>query len=130
MICCGDEMEELIPNTAEAATEKHLPVISSKERLISAEIGSLAHPMTKEHHINFIYLQTEKGGQMKRLCVDSAPAAIYAVLDDSPVAVYAYCNLHGLWKTEVVACCCHNQADANENKPHSCPTCKTACKAE
>lgn len=100
MICCGDPMQALVPNTTEAATEKHIPVVSVKERLVHAKVGSVAHPMTEEHHIEFIYLQTEVGGQMKRLRVGTDAAAIFAVLDDAPVSVYAYCNLHGLWKAD------------------------------
>lgn len=107
MLCCGEEMQALIPNTVEAATEKHIPVISVKERLIHVEIGSVAHPMTEEHHIDFIYLQTEQGGQMKRLCVGTPAAAMFAVLDDTAVCAYAYCNLHGLWKATVSDTCTH-----------------------
>lgn len=120
MMCCGDLMEELIPNTVEASAEKHVPEVSAKERLVHAKIGSVAHPMTDEHHIEFIYLQTENGGQRRSLKVGSEAAAMFVVLDDKPVEVFAYCNLHGLWKAPVPCDCgCggeheHTEDDAPE----------------
>lgn len=105
MICCGDPMEELCPNTAEAATEKHIPEVSMNGRLVHAKVGSVPHPMTEEHHIEFIYLQTENGGQRRCLKVGSIAHAMFAVLEDKPLEVYAYCNLHGLWKVEVPSDC-------------------------
>ena len=68
---------------------------------VKVEIGSVAHPMIEEHSILWVYLQTDKGGQRKNLAVGEAPVAEFSLLDEKPVAVYAYCNLHGLWKTEV-----------------------------
>lgn len=107
IICCGEPMEHLVPNTHEGATEKHIPIPEVMERLVHAKVGSVPHPMTEEHHIQFLYLETENGGQMKRLAIGEDAAAIFAVLNDSPTAVYAYCNLHGLWKAEVSAGCDH-----------------------
>lgn len=105
MICCGEPMEELLPNTVEAATEKHIPEVSANGRLVHAKIGSVAHPMTPEHHIEFIYLHTKNGGQRKALEVGTDAAAMFAVLEDKPLEVYAYCNLHGLWKADVPCDC-------------------------
>lgn len=120
LFCCGEPMEALVPNTVEAATEKHIPVVSTKERLVYAEVGSVAHPMTEEHHIEFIYLQTEAGGQMKRLCIDKKADAMFALLNDEAVAVYAYCNLHGLWKADVTAACTHTEDSESEENEISC----------
>lgn len=105
MVCCGEPMDELIPNTVEAAEEKHLPAVSVKERLVHVKVGSVAHPMTEEHHIEFIYLQTENGGQRKCLKAGAEASAMFAVLEDKPLEVFAYCNLHGLWKVAVPCGC-------------------------
>lgn len=101
LYCCGQPMEELVPNTVEASAEKHLPVISVAGNTVLAEIGSTPHPMIEEHHIEWIYLQTEKGGQRKALLPGEAPRAVFSLSDDRAVAAFAYCNLHGLWKTEL-----------------------------
>jgi superoxide reductase len=99
LVCCGEKMTELVPNTVEASVEKHLPVITSMENGISVQVGSVLHPMEEEHHITFVYIETERGGQRKSLKVGGEPSVSFSFLDDKPVAVYAYCNLHGLWKT-------------------------------
>ncbi len=101
MMCCGQKMTQLIPGTVEASVEKHLPVVTVDGDKVKVEIGSVAHPMAEEHSILWVYLQTDKGGQRKNLKVGEAPAAEFSLLDEKPVAVYAYCNLHGLWKTEI-----------------------------
>lgn len=101
MICCGQKMTQLIPGTVEASVEKHLPVVTVDGDKVRVEIGSVAHPMASEHSILWVYLQTDKGGQRKNLAVGEAPAAEFALLGEKPEAVYAYCNLHGLWKTEI-----------------------------
>ncbi|MCL2066439.1 MAG: desulfoferrodoxin [Treponema sp.] len=101
LVCCGDNMTELAPNTVEASTEKHLPSVKVSGDSISVQIGSVPHPMESEHYIAFVYVETERGGQRKSLKAGDAPALTFCFSDDKPVAVYAYCNLHGLWKTEV-----------------------------
>jgi len=101
MVCCGDPMTELIPNTEEASTEKHLPAVTSKPDGIDVQVGSALHPMEEGHHIEFIYVQTEQGGQRKRLAIGEEPISGFAFINDKPIAVYAFCNLHGLWKTEL-----------------------------
>jgi superoxide reductase len=100
VMCCGEKMVELVPNTVDASGEKHLPVVTLiGEGRIKVEVGSVAHPMTEEHHIAFIYVETERGG----IYVDlkDKPEAEIFVGDESVVAVYEYCNLHGVWKTEI-----------------------------
>lgn len=102
VVCCGKEMTELVANTVEASVEKHLPVVEVKDRIVNVKVGSVAHPMVQEHNIEWIYLETINGIQRKLLKVDSQPEMSFALTeDDEPIAVYAYCNLHGLWKTEL-----------------------------
>ena len=101
-ICCGEPMEELTANTVEASREKHLPDLKIDGDRIHVAVGSVAHPMTAAHFIQVIYLETEKGGIRKNLKAGDAPEADFTVPDgDKAVAVYAFCNLHGLWKTAI-----------------------------
>ena len=98
VVCCGERMEELIPNTVEASGEKHVPVVTLvDDKTIKVEVGSIAHPMLPEHHIAFVYVETERGGI--RVNLTDKPEAVIYLGDEKPVAVYEYCNLHGLWKT-------------------------------
>lgn len=120
MICCGEPMEELQPNTVDAATEKHIPVVSINGRLVHAKIGSVPHPMTEEHHISFLYLKTENGGQHRMLPVGTDAAAMFAVLEDNPLEVYAYCNLHGLWKAAVPCDCGCEHDEENDTEEVTC----------
>ena len=101
VVCCGENMKELLPNTVEASVEKHLPAVTVSGDVIHVQIGSAPHPMEEGHHITFVYVETAHGGQRKCLNVGAVPAASFCFADDKPVAVYAYCNLHGLWKTEL-----------------------------
>ena len=101
LVCCGEKMTELVPNTVEASVEKHLPAVTVAEDAMTAQVGSTLHPMEEGHHIAFIYVETENGGQRKRLKVGEEPKTAFCFADDKPVAVYAYCNLHGLWKIEI-----------------------------
>ncbi len=100
VMCCGEKMHELIPNTAEAAGEKHLPVVSVEGDKVTVNVGAVNHPMAEEHYIEWVYVETEKGGARKHLAPGDAPAVEFTV-KEKPVAVYAYCNLHGLWATEL-----------------------------
>ncbi len=101
MMCCGQKMVELTPNTEDASVEKHLPVVSVENDKVFVEIGSTPHPMVEEHHIVWVYMQTDRGGQRKCLEIGSEPKVAFALCDEKPLAVYAYCNLHGLWKTDI-----------------------------
>lgn len=101
MMCCGQKMTELIPNTVEASVEKHLPVVSLDGDKVNVKIGSAAHPMLEEHHIVWVYLQTDRGGQRKCLEIGGEPEVNFALIDEKPLSVYAYCNLHGLWRTDI-----------------------------
>ena len=100
VVCCGEKMEELIPGTVDASVEKHLPAVTRLDDCtIKVQVGSVAHPMIPEHHIMFIYVETENGGI--RVDLTDKPEAEICVCTSKPVAVYEYCNLHGLWKTEI-----------------------------
>ena len=99
--CCGSAMKELVANTVEASTEKHLPDVTVLGNTVHVSVGSVLHPMEEAHHIKFIYVETERGGQRKSLKVGEEPKASFCFTDDKPIAVYEYCNLHGLWKTEL-----------------------------
>ena len=102
MMCCGQKMTKLEPGTVEASHEKHIPVVTVDGNTVKVEIGSAAHPMIEEHSILWVYLQTTSGGQRKCLKVGAAPTVTFVLTDDDkPAAAYAYCNLHGLWKTEI-----------------------------
>lgn len=100
VVCCGEKMEELTPNTVEASGEKHIPVVTRLDDCrIKVQVGSVPHPMLPEHHIAFIYVETADGGI--RIDLKDTPEAEVCTCTDRPVAVYEYCNLHGLWKTEL-----------------------------
>ena len=101
LMCCGQKMTNLVPGTVDASKEKHVPVVSVTDGSVKVAVGEVYHPMSAEHSITWVYLQTDKGGQRKNLAVDSEPVIEFALKDEKPVAVYAYCNLHGLWKTDI-----------------------------
>jgi superoxide reductase len=99
VMCCGEAMEEIIPGVTDAAVEKHVPVFEVKDGIVSVTIGSVAHPMAEEHYIEWIALQTKSGNQRKTLKPGDEPKACFAICEGDEVeAVYAYCNLHSLWK--------------------------------
>ena len=102
VVCCGQKMTQLIPGTVEASAEKHIPVPSVNGSVVKVAVGSVAHPMIEAHYISWIYLQTTVGGQRKNLVPGAAPEVTFALAEgETPVAVYAYCNLHGLWKADI-----------------------------
>ncbi|MGB4034577.1 MAG: desulfoferrodoxin family protein [Christensenellales bacterium] len=101
VVCCGQDMTELVANTSEGAYEKHLPVVGKDGDKLTVKVGSAPHPMIPEHYIQWIYLQTKKGGQRKELQPGEEPQASFALVDDEAVAAFEYCNLHGLWKTVI-----------------------------
>lgn len=102
MICCGEEMTLITANTVDASKEKHVPVITVSGKTVTVKVGSVEHPMTPEHYIQWIYLETAKGGQRKTLKPGDKPELTFALsTDDTAVAAFEYCNLHGLWKALV-----------------------------
>ena len=99
VVCCGKPMKQIVPNTTDAAQEKHVPVWSKEGNLVKVQVGSVAHPMIAAHYIEWVSLQTKAGNQRKALAPEQAPEVTFALTDGDEVeAVYAYCNLHGLWK--------------------------------
>ena len=99
VVCCGKPMKQIVPNTTDAAQEKHVPVWSKEGNLVKVRVGSVAHPMIPAHYIEWVSLQTKAGNQRKALAPEQAPEVTFALTDGDEVeAVYAYCNLHGLWK--------------------------------
>ena len=101
LVCCGQKMTLLEAGTTEASREKHIPVVEVSDGAVKVIVGSVLHPMTEEHSISWIYLETDKGGQRKYLAAGDAPEVTFTLADERPIAVYAYCNLHGLWKSEI-----------------------------
>ena len=99
VVCCGEKMKELVPGTVDAAVEKHIPVHSVEGNLVKVFVGSTEHPMQPEHYIEWVSLQTKQGNQWKALKPGEKPEACFAICVGAEVeAVYAYCNLHSLWK--------------------------------
>ncbi|MBQ5759932.1 MAG: desulfoferrodoxin [Schwartzia sp.] len=97
--CCGEPMQELVPGTVDASREKHVPVYEVEGCKVCVQVGAEEHPMAENHYIEWISLQTNKGIQCKHLCPGEKPCASFCICEDEQVeAVYAYCNLHGLWK--------------------------------
>lgn len=98
LVCCGQEMNELIPGSVDASVEKHVPMIENDGDKIIVTVGSTPHPMTKEHHIEWVSLQSRFGNQRKAIKPGMEPKVCFRVCEgDEILAVYAYCNLHGLW---------------------------------
>ena len=99
VVCCGQRMTELVAGTSDGAREKHVPVYEVKDNIVHVKVGEVAHPMIPEHYIEWIVLQTKNGVQRKELNPGDKPEVCFALCDGDDVeAVYAYCNLHGLWK--------------------------------
>ena len=101
LFCCGDEMNELVPNTVEASGEKHIPAVTVGNGVVEVNVGSIDHPMEDVHFIEWVQVQTETGSQRKYLTPGQPPHVRFELGDEKAIAVYAYCNLHGLWKTEL-----------------------------
>ena len=97
-ICCGKPMNELVPGTTDGATEKHVPVYKVEGDTVTVAVGSVEHPMSAEHHVEWIAIETENGNQRKELKPGDKPEAMFALVPyDKVKHVYEYCNLHGLW---------------------------------
>ena len=97
-VCCGEEMVELKANSFEGVGEKHLPVIEKvNDCTVRVRVGSTLHPAEPQHHIVFIYLETQHGGQLRMLDPTGKPEAFFCGCKDKITAVYSYCNIHGLW---------------------------------
>lgn len=101
LVCCGEPMTELIPKTTEEGSEKHLPVVTVEGSKVTVNIGSVEHPMTEEHHIDFVTIYYNNRAQRFNLSHTGKPVATFTIDEEySALEVYSYCNIHGLWKTE------------------------------
>ena len=100
LACCGQAMDQLVPNSTDAAQEKHVPAAKRENRTLVVDVGSAPHPMTVEHHIAWIAVA--QGERTCRITLDKTglPHAEFCV-EEGPLTVYAYCNLHGLWVAEL-----------------------------
>ena len=99
VVCCGEKMQELVSGTTDGAHEKHVPVYTVEDNLVTVKVGSAPHVMVPEHYISWIALETKMGNQRKKLTIGGEPEAVFALVPgDEVVNVYEYCNLHGLWK--------------------------------
>ncbi len=102
IVCCGKPMEELTANTADAATEKHVPAVTVEGNTVTVQVGSVEHPMTEEHYITWVYLVTEQGVQIHEFKPGDTPKATFVLSEgDKALEAYEYCTLHGLWKAEI-----------------------------
>ncbi len=99
LVCCGKPMTLKKENTTDAANEKHVPVLEEVDGKVVVRIGSVEHPMTPEHHIEWIELHTEDRVYRKYLSVDEKPEAVFNTTLDKVLYAREYCNLHGLWKS-------------------------------
>jgi len=100
LVCCGQNMTQLVPNTTEAATEKHIPVVTVDGTQATVKVGSVPHPMLAEHSIQWIYVCCGNKGKMVCLNPGDAPEATFCIDDSADRVAYAYCNLHGLWSAK------------------------------
>ena len=103
---CCHPFEPLSPNTAEtpaAAGEKHLPVVETNGQKVTVKVGSIFHPMTEEHSIGWVSLSTKNGRTYRAQMAPGQEPVVHFTLEegDAPQAAYAFCNLHGFWKTTV-----------------------------
>jgi superoxide reductase len=101
-VCCGKPMVALTANTTDAAVEKHVPAVNVNGDIVEVVVGDVIHPMLPEHHIDFVILETNKGKHIHHLDKAGEPKTKFKLADgETPIAVYEYCNLHGLWKKEL-----------------------------
>ena len=99
LVCCGEKMEEIVPGTTDAAHEKHVPVYEVRDNKVFVTVGAVAHPMAEAHYIEWVAIKTTNGAQRKLLKPGDEPKTCFSLCEGEEVkAVYAYCNLHSLWK--------------------------------
>lgn len=101
VVCCGAPMKELVAGTVDAAVEKHVPVVTRNAgNEITVTVGTVHHPMTPEHFIEWVVLETETGYRVEHLQPGTEPIVKFFETE-KVIGVYAYCNLHGLWKSVI-----------------------------
>ena len=99
LVCCGEEMKLLLPNTVDAAQEKHIPIVEKNGNIVNISVGSVPHPMEAAHYIETISILTDNRLYRLYLSPGDKPEASFEI-DEDIKSVRAYCNLHGLWKSE------------------------------
>lgn len=104
LVCCGQPMKLMEPGMVDAALEKHVPVVESEGNKVTVKIGSVSHPMTEEHYIEWIELVDPVCNRVQRsyLKPGDKPEAHFQVSEGCADHVFAreYCNLHGLWQNK------------------------------
>ena len=101
LVCCGEQMAELVSNTVEASLEKHIPAYTMEGDTVNVQVGSVLHPMLAEHYIGWVCLHTENGPQFRMLKAGDEPKAVFTLqAGEKAISLYAWCNLHGLWKVD------------------------------
>lgn len=102
VMCCGKKMEELVPGAVDAALEKHVPAVHAEGQTVEVKVGSVPHPMAAEHYIEWVALETQEGNvQIKYLSPGQDPSCVFVLSEGETLqTVYAYCNIHGLWKAD------------------------------
>lgn len=101
--CCGEPMEHMVPNQKSDALQTHQPVVSRQNNRLHVCVGKSEHPMNTEHGIRWIYLSTTRGGHRKCPYPDQPPICEFELIDENPLAVFAFCNLHGLYQTDLTS---------------------------
>lgn len=99
--CCGEPMKQLEPLIEGSGSEKHLPRVNISDGIVNVDVGAISHPMENDHSIEWVYLQTDRGGHRKCLFAGEEPKTDFTLDNEKPMAVYAYCNNHVLWKCEI-----------------------------
>lgn len=100
LVCCGKPMDLMTEKTADAATEKHVPVIEKTDDGYLVKVGSVAHPMEEKHYIQWIELIVDGNSHVAYLNAGDKPEASFCIKGGSSVMAREYCNLHGFWKAE------------------------------
>ncbi len=100
-VCCGEKMHVLVANSTDAAAEKHVPVLEVEGNTAKVTVSDVLHPMLPEHHIEWAAIETDRGIFIKSFDGLETPSVEFALCDDEKVnCAYAYCNLHGFWKSK------------------------------
>ncbi|MBL7153966.1 MAG: desulfoferrodoxin [Phycisphaerae bacterium] len=97
LVCCGQSMQKLDAQTADATTEKHVPVVEKTDGSVKVKVGSIPHPMEEKHYIEWIEILADGRTCRRFLAPGDAPEAVFEI-DAESVAAREYCNVHGLWK--------------------------------
>ena len=102
LFCCGQKMNEVAVGQSDGAVKKHKPVVYLEGAKVDVKVGEVAHPMTEEHYISHVILETTNGFQVVQLATENTPEAQFCLpKNEKPVSVYSICNLHGIFVTDI-----------------------------